>query len=147
MPVKIRIHSFTKVKPLFGSTIPNGIEVWVEPLDRFGDVVKFVGEVRFELYTYRPASPDPKGEQIEFWEVRIGSPEEQQRYWDKVARMYVFPLGWDYAPPPGRKYILVVTYSSPYDERLMDEYELPFELERDEILESIRKKASEPSAP
>jgi hypothetical protein len=139
LPTKIKIHSFTKIKPLFGSSLPNGIEVWLEPLDRFNDVVKIVGELHFELYTYRQASANRKGEQIEFWQVRIGSPGEQQRYWDRVARMYQFPLGWDYAPPPGKKYVLLVTYLSPSDERLTDELELRFDIDRDQIMESFGK--------
>ena len=138
LPTEIKIHSFTRVKALFGSTLPNGIEVCLEPLDRFGDVVKIVGEVYFELYSYKPASADRKGEQIEFWQVRIGTPSEQQQYWDRVARMYEFPLGWDYAPPPGRKYILMVTYVSPTGERLSDEYELRFEIDKEGILKSLR---------
>jgi len=139
LPVKIKIHSFTKVKPLFGSSLPNGIEVWLEPLDRFGDVVKIVGELYFELYNYKPASGDRKGERIEFWEVRIATSAEQQQYWDRVARMYQFPLGWDFAPPPGKKYILSATYLSPNGERISDQFELRFELDRDKVLESLRR--------
>lgn len=139
LPTKIKVHSFTKIKPLFGSTLPNGIEVWLEPLDRFGDVVKIVGDLHFELYNYRAASGERKGEQIEFWEARIGSSAEQQRYWDRVARMYQFPLGWDYAPPPGKKYILLATYISPNGERLTDEYELRFDLDREGILKSLKR--------
>ncbi|MBN1347601.1 MAG: hypothetical protein JXQ73_33240 [Phycisphaerae bacterium] len=140
LPVKVKIHSFTKVKALFGSSLPNGVEVWLEPLDRFGDAVKVVGDFRFELYSYKPASADHKGEQVEFWEAQIGKAKEQQRYWDRVARMYRFPLGWDYAPPPGKKYILLVTYETPTGERLTDEFELEFSLTRDGLLESLQQK-------
>jgi hypothetical protein len=136
MPTKIKIHSFTKVKPLFGGGIPNGVEVWLEPLDRFGDVVKIVGELHFELYSYKSGSADHKGEQLEFWQVRIATPAEQQRHWDRVARMYRFPLAWDYAPPPGKKYILLATYQLPNGERLTDERELLFELDREKLRES-----------
>ncbi len=139
LPTQIKIRSFTKIKPLFGSLVPNGIEVWLEPRDRFDDVVKIVGELYFELYSYRPASGARKGEQLEFWQVRIGTPAEQQRYWDRVARMYQFPLGWDYAPPPGKKYILSVTYLSPNGERLSSDFELRFDLDRDQLMESLSK--------
>lgn len=140
LPTKIRIHSFTKIKPLFGSALPNGIEVWLEPLDQFDDVVKVVGEFYFELYGFKPASADPKGERIEFWQVRIGTPEEQQRYWDRVARMYRFPLAWDYAPAPGRKYVLLVTYRTPSQERLADETTLTFKVDKGSIVESLLEK-------
>ncbi len=140
LPTQIRIHSFTKIKPLFGSALPNGIEVWLEPLDQFGDVVKVVGEFHFELYGFKPASADPKGERIEFWQVRIGSPEEQQRYWDRVARMYRFPLAWDYAPAPGRKYVLLVTYRTPGEKRLADEITLTFKVDKGSIVESLLDK-------
>lgn len=139
LPSRIKIHSFTKIKPLFGSSLPNGIEVWIEPLDRFGDVVKVVGEFHFELYSRKPASGDPKGEQIEFWQARIGTPNEQQTYWDRVARMYQFPLGWDFAPPPGKKYVLVATYVAPNGERLSDEFELTFDFDRDRLMESLKQ--------
>jgi len=143
LPTKIKLHSFTKIKPLFGSRLPNGVEVWLEPLDRFGDVVKVVGELYFELYSYKPASGDRKGEQIEFWQVRIAGADEQQQYWDRVARMYQFPLGWDYAPPPGEKYVLSATYLSPNGERLSDEIELRFDLDR----EGLRKSLGSPETP
>jgi len=136
LPTRIKLHSFTKIKPLFGGALPNGVDVWLEPLDRFGDVVKIVGELHFELYSYRSASGDRKGEQLEFWQVRIATPAEQQRHWDRVARMYHFPLGWDYAPPPGKKYVLQVTYQLPNGDHLTDEQELSFELDRDRIKES-----------
>jgi hypothetical protein len=139
LPTRIKIHSFTKVKPLYGSPLPNGIEVWIEPLDRFGDVVKVVGEFHFELYSRKPASGDPKGEQIEFWQVRIGTAKEQQTYWDRVARMYQFPLGWDFAPPPGKKYVLAATYHAPSGERLEDEFEIKFEFDRDQLMDALSK--------
>lgn len=142
LPTKIKVHSFTKIKPLFGSPLPNGIEVWLEPRDRFGDVVKIVGDLRFELYRYKPASSDPKGEQIEFWEAQIATAKDQQQYWDKVARMYQFPLGWDYAPPAGKRYILLATYQPPAGERITDQYELRFEFDKKGLIEALQKPES-----
>ncbi len=135
LPTRIKLHSFTKVKPLFGSSLPNGVDVWIEPLDRFGDVVKVVGEVHFELYSHKPASGDHKGEQIEFWQVRMTTSAEQQRHWDRVARMYNFPLAWDYPPAPGKKYIVVATLNLPNGERLTDEREIFFEFDRQKLKE------------
>jgi len=136
LPAKIKLHNFTKIKPLFGGTIPNGIDVWLEPLDRFDDTIKIVGELRFELYTFKPASGDHMGEQMEFWQVRIATAAEQQQHWDRVARMYHFPLAWDYAPPPGKRYVLLATYQGPNGQRLTDTHDLQFELDRDRLKES-----------
>src|SRR5580704_3350835 len=60
-PVSMKLDSFSKVKDLSGSGKPDGIEALVESDDRFGDHTKTAGTIYFELFTYRPGYPDPRG--------------------------------------------------------------------------------------
>ncbi len=124
LPRRIKIEPFTRVKSFDEDEIPDGIEVRLRPLDRFGDPIKIVGALHFELYTYRKAAADRKGEQLQFWQVSISTPQDQRRYWDRTSQMYEFPLAWEGIPPPTDQCVLLVTYESPWTERLEDEYVL-----------------------
>jgi len=124
LPERIKIEPFTCVKSFDRDEIPDGIDVRLRPLDRFGDPIKIVGTLQFELYSYRKASADRKGKQLQFWQVSLRSPKQQRRYWDATSQMYEFPLLWEGSPPSTDKCVLLVTYQSPWDERLEDEYVL-----------------------
>jgi len=128
MPQSVKIQPFTKPKSFDKDNIPDGIEVLVQPLDKFDDPVKAVGIMQFELYSYRQASGQPKGERIQFWEVPIASAQQVRQFWDRTAQMYLFKLAVDEigSLPPGQKYVLTVRYNSPQGEHLEDEYVFHF---------------------
>jgi hypothetical protein len=132
----IRIQPFTKIRSFDDDAIPDGIDVLVRATDQFGDPVKAVGHFYFELYSYRKASGDPKGERIEFWDRTIASAKDVRLYWDRTAQMYEFPLAWTQGQPPApnRKYILTVTYRAPWDETFEDQFVMDFTLSRPERL-------------
>lgn len=138
LPDEIKIQPFTKIKSFNDDNIPDGILAIVRPLDRFGDPVKAVGLFYFELYSYLDASGQHKGERIEFWEKSIDSASEVRAHWTR-AQMYEFQLAWTKgagAIQPDRKYLLAVTYRTPWDTTIQDEYVIDFHLTSDRLGET-----------
>lgn len=124
----IKLQPFTKVKSFDDDKVPDGIAAVVLPTDQFGDPVKIVGHIYFEVYTYQAASGERRGKRLEFWERTLATPADQKLYWDRTAQMYQFPLAWTQGPPstPTDKLILTVVYRTPWDETLEDEMVLEF---------------------
>lgn len=128
LPHAIEIQPFTKIASFNDDEIPDGIVTVIRPVDRFGDPVKAVGRFYFELWTYVEASALRRGERLAFWERTIGSEEEVRLYWNR-AQMYEFQLAWTQGMQqlrPGRKFILAVTYRTPWDTGIEDEYIFEF---------------------
>jgi hypothetical protein len=133
LPQELKIQPFTRIQSFDDDEIPDGILAVVRPLDRFGDPVKAVGLFYFELWSYRDASGDRKGERLAFWERNIATAEEVRLYWTRV-QMYEFRLAWTEGVEdirPGRKYILTATYRAPWEETIRDEYVFEFHLPPD----------------
>ena len=74
LPHTVRIHPFTGVRTLDGNV--RGLEVRIEALDAFEDATKAFGSFHFELFHFRPFSPEHKGELIESWEIDLMNPRE-----------------------------------------------------------------------
>lgn len=107
LPQQIDILPFTKPKSFNSDPIPDGIEVSLRALDAMGDAVKAWGAFRFELYRFRDASGDPRGEKIHGWEQRLDTIRDQRGFWDRVTQTYRFQLEWGGAPlTPNQKYVL-----------------------------------------
>jgi hypothetical protein len=135
LPSDIEIRPFTKIKSFDSDDLPDGISVVIRPIDRFGDPVKAVGGFQFELWSYRNASGDPKDQQIAFWDRMILTKDDVRTYWNR-AQMYEFQLAWTGGTgeiAPGRKYVLVVRYRTPWDETIEDQYVMDFYLSTDSI--------------
>ena len=131
----IQIQPFTKIRSFDADATPDGIGVVLRPADQFGDPVKIMGHLYFELYAYRPASGEPKGERLEFWDRTLATADDVKLYWDRTAQMYEFPLAWTQGlpPTPSRKYLLTVSYRTPWDETLEDQYELELAMTREQV--------------
>ena len=133
LPIAIEIQPFTKIKSFNDDEIPDGILAVVRPLDRFGDPVKAVGLFYFELWTFQASSGERKGERLAYWDRTIGTMEEVGLYWDR-SQMYEFQLAWTGGAEgirPGKKFVLKVTYRTPWDETIEDERVLDFHLAAD----------------
>jgi len=61
LPQKIEVHPFTRIGLLSQRGDIHGIDLCVRAVDSYGDATKAFGKFRFELYQFKPASPDPKG--------------------------------------------------------------------------------------
>ena len=141
LPQRIQIQPFTRIASFDDDEVPDGISVYLRPVDQFGDPVKVAGTFLFELYRYRQASADRKGERLEFWETRILDENDQRRYWDHTSQMYEFPLEiQQLRTEEGRpilsrdKAVLLVTFNTPRGEHLESEY----------ILEAKRPRTEQP---
>jgi hypothetical protein len=95
-PSSMRLQpTFTQVRDWTGDGTPDGIEAVIELQDQFGDPTKASGRVIFELYTYRPYNPDPRGLRLVApWEGRLDSMEDQRARWNRVNRAYIFQLAY-----------------------------------------------------
>lgn len=121
MPQRIEIvEPFTHVKSFDGDRTPDGIELLlraVNALDNPGLMI--VGDVRFELYEFVPASGDNRGKRLETWDISLNTRNDQKDYWNQVTQMYEFRLWVDPAVLPFEdRYMMVVTYQSPLGDRL-----------------------------
>lgn len=117
----MRIHpTFTRVKDWTGDGKPDGIEAVVELQDEFGEPTRGTGSLMFELYTYQPTHPDPRGRRVpEVWVRPIMNRQEQVAHWSRALRAYSFRIPFD----PGRtRYVLAATFERPNDQgRLFDQ--------------------------
>ena len=146
-PQAIKILPFTKAKSFDKDAIPDGIEVSMRTLDGAGDPVKAYGTFLFELYAYRPASTDHKGELIQSWRQPVLNLDDQKQYWERVTTSYQFQLSWEGVPlAPQKKYILAASFQAPGGPRLFDEFEWEFRVDRREILDGLEKPAAEKPA-
>ena len=118
LPKTITIHEFTNTRTFDEAGGVLGIDARVEALDSFGDTTKAFGDFRFELYKYKPDAPDPRGVRVMVWEEKLMDPKENRIHWDEINRAYQFKLECDNGLPVGDKFVLVVTFSSPFTERI-----------------------------
>jgi hypothetical protein len=105
-PDAMRIHPiFTQYKDFNADGQSDGLEALLEFTDRFGDPTKSAGGVIFELFEFRQASPDPRGDRLAEWRAPLLTVAEQRRHWDRTSRAYSFPLSFPQLQP-GRTYVL-----------------------------------------
>jgi len=121
LPEAVRIHPFTGTRIFDEKGGIRGIDVRIEASDYYGDSTKAFGDFRFELYTHRENSADPKGQRLAVWEESLITPEKNLLHWDKITHTYQFKLQWDRPVAVGKKFVLAATFSSPYTPRLFDE--------------------------
>lgn len=133
-PRSIRVLPFTKPRSFDGDAIPDGIAVSLQPIDAAGDPVKAYGVFNFELFTYRNASGDRRGDSIQAWTQPLANLEDQKKFWEHVTATYEFQLSWEGNPlQPQQKYLLAVSFQAPGSERLFTDYEFEFRLPREEM--------------
>ena len=110
-PASMRIHPiFTQPRDWTGDAQPDGIEALVEFQDQFGDPTKASGRIYFELFEYRPGSPDPRGERlVNPWAASLDTAEDQRQHWDRTSRAYIFLLAYP-SINPAQPYVLTATF-------------------------------------
>jgi len=120
-PVVIKIHHSSAVLRKSAGADFDGLTVACEAKDRFGDPVKALGIMRFELYSYARSQPANKGPRVGFWPgVHIDSLGAIQQYWDAVWGLYRFNLTWDRQVKPGERFVLEATLTTPEGQQLSD---------------------------
>ncbi|HPD31714.1 MAG TPA: hypothetical protein PLL20_17110 [Phycisphaerae bacterium] len=142
LPTHIKIQPFTRIASFDKDNIPDGVIVVLRAIDRFGDPVKAAGPFYFELWSYQPASGEPKGQRLAFWDQTLDTADKVSGHWTH-AQMYEFKLGWPEGATsvrPGSKYVLTATYRTPWDETMTDEYVLDFSVPPGAIQRAIERK-------
>ena len=142
LPTQIKIQPFTRIASFDKDNIPVGVIVVLRATDRFGDPVKAAGPFYFELYSHQPASGEPKGQRLAFWEETIDTADKVAGHWSH-AQMYEFKLGWPEGATsvrPGSKYVLTATYRTPWDESMTDQYVMDFLVAPGTIQRAIERK-------
>ena len=112
-PTRMRIHPiFTQVKDWTGDGAIDGIEALLEFQDQFTDPTKAAGDVVFELYTYRPYSPESRGERVlNPWLGSLRTLADQEARWNRTSRTYSFELEYPEIRED-RDYVLVATFDT-----------------------------------
>jgi len=112
-PVSMRIHPiFTQVKDWTGDGAIDGIEALLEFQDQFTDPTKAIGDVVFELYAYRPYSPESRGERVlNPWLGSLRTLRDQEARWNRTSRTYAFELEYPEIRDD-RDYVLVATFDT-----------------------------------
>lgn len=123
LPKKINIHPFTGTRKFDDAGGVKGIDVRVEVFDYFRGPTRAFGDFRFELYSFRNNSLDPKRKLKSVWEIEpsMMDPRENLRYWNRSQQMYEFKLQWKKPIPVGQKFVLVAVFTSPFTERMIAE--------------------------
>ncbi len=85
-PATIRIHpTFTQFKDWTGDGTPDGVEALVEVQDTFGEPTRVVGDVMFELHTYRPDMPEQRRAIGGPWRHMLTTRAEQEERWNRAC--------------------------------------------------------------
>ena len=121
LPKSIHIHPFTGMRTFDEVGGVRGIDARIEARDAYGDTTRAFGDFRFELYSFRPNSLDPKNKKIASWDVSLLDSKDNNLHWDGITRTYKFKLQWDQPIPVGQQFVLVTVFSSPFTERLFSE--------------------------
>ena len=122
LPRAVRIHPFTGTRTFDQAGGVKGIDVRIEALDSYGDPTKAFGQFYFALHQYVAGNPDPKGKRIATWEENLLEPNKNLLHWDSITRTYEFKLQWYHAIPVGSKFVLAVSFTSPFSERKFAEH-------------------------
>jgi hypothetical protein len=143
LPQRVHIEPFTRVALSPTDKMPSELIVYVRAEDQFGDPVKVAGTFNVELYRFKKASGDPKGERIELWRIEVLNQDDQVRYWDHTAQMYEFRLQIRQLATESEaralksdKAVLLLTYNTPWGEHLEDEYMLDLRAQRKGLAEA-----------
>jgi hypothetical protein len=132
MPEKIDVMPFTRIESFDDDDRPDGVAVFLRPINVLGDPVNIVGNVRVELYEYVPASGLREGALLYGWDIALANKQDQLRYWSSTTQMYEFRLALNTEKlPPRPKYVLAVTYNTPLGAHMSDEYILDVPLARE----------------
>ena len=124
--------------------IPDGLEAVLVARDKQGEPTKISGRIVFELYAYRPAAADPRGAQIQTWELALASEKDQKTYWNHTTLMYEFKLQVDLATmPQARKFVLLARYSDPWNEHMEDQAIIDLSGLASEIRDQVRGAGAE----
>lgn len=124
MPARIEIvKPFTRVKSFDDNASPDGIELLLQAVNPLGNVgLMIVGVIRVELYEHVQASGIPTGKRLDSWTIDLASEESQRRHWNHVTQMYQLRLKINpEVVSLARRYVLVVTYTSPLGDHLTDD--------------------------
>jgi len=120
LPKSINIHPFTVTRTFDKGGGIRGVDVRVEAFNAFHEATKTFGSYRFEIYTFKSNSLEPKRTLCAIWEIEpsLLDPRENLRYWNRSQQMYEFKLQWDKPIPVGQKFVLVAVFTSPFTPRL-----------------------------
>jgi hypothetical protein len=119
-PSAMRIHPiFTRLSDWTGDGTPDGIEALIELQDQFGDPTKASGSIIFELYTYRPYSPDVRGDRLAVWTGSLQTLQDQKDHWNRTSRTYSFQLAKPYISPT-TDYVLTAQFDLASGGRFFD---------------------------
>lgn len=124
LPARIEIvEPFTRPVSMGRTGDVDGIEVLIQAVNALEKPgVMIVGSLRVELYEHVPASGEPRGRQLNRWNIDLSTRERQADHWNPATQMYEFRLGLDRAAMSASgSYVLLATYRSPLGEYLTDE--------------------------
>jgi len=124
-PTQVRLQpSFTQIiEPDESAGKPGRIIAYVEIKDQFGDPIKTLGVFRFEIFKYRPAFPDPRGQRFPddgIQEIDLSHLNVNQQHWDSSSRTYKIPLLLPRLPDNLKRIVLQVTFTTGPDYRLQN---------------------------
>ena len=120
-PASARLHRvFTRVRDWTGDGRADGVEVLLELRDAFGDPTKALGTAVFDVYAYRPAAPDPRGDRLAGpFEADLSTAESQREHYARTSRTYTFQLA---LPTVGDgPYVVTASFQNEGGERLFDQ--------------------------
>jgi len=119
-PVTVKVHDSSRVVRREAGGEFDGLIVACEVRDCFGSLVKALGVMRFEVYSYARSQPNNKGPRVGFWNVPIDSFEAIQQYWDDIFGVYRFNLKWTRQVKLRERFVVEVTLTTAQAEQLLD---------------------------
>jgi hypothetical protein len=122
MPATIEIVApMTQPASFDEDPIPDGLRLVLRVLDPVGEPLRMTGDLVFELYAFRGAAADPRGQQLQTWQYALATAEDQATRWNRATRMYEFPLLVDGdRVAQHKRFVVVARYTNPWGEHLED---------------------------
>jgi len=126
VPVELRVHPLTAITRSTRAA-DDEATVHIELLDRWGDTVKALGQLKIEIRVEAPGfgGAGASKSASRSWDIDLGNPEENSRRFDRVTRTYRLRVKgaprWD---PARQRASLIATYTLPSGVVLSDTRDL-----------------------
>jgi hypothetical protein len=118
-PAKVVLLPISEVQKAEKANQSDTIVAYVQLQDAADVAMKGPGVFRFELYRYQPMAADPKGKRMHIWDdINLMDFMDNSEQWRDYLRAYEFKL--DYYCPDCERYVLEVTCTSPWGQRMID---------------------------
>ncbi len=111
VPASVTINRLSEITIIDDYNDYAQVKVFLDVTDKFGNNMKALGAMRFELYEYQSLSGNNIGSRIYDWPlIDISNVDINQSFWQDSLRSYMFKFDIDLKLQKNYKYVVAVTF-------------------------------------